>query len=63
MPLNFSEILAEALFPEDVPLGHFHRMVDLREDAIIFFRNYHRSVVFGFCNIKSFSQSGGFEWA
>lgn len=36
MPLYFSEILAEALFPEDVPLGHFHRVLDLRENAIYF---------------------------
>lgn len=26
MPLNFSEILAEALFSEVVPLGHFRRV-------------------------------------
>lgn len=61
MPLYFSEILAEALFSEVVPLDHFRRVVYSREDAIIFFRNYHRSAVFRFCDNKSFSQSDGSE--
>lgn len=62
MPLNFSEILTEALLSDVVPVGHFRRVADSREDAIIFFRNYHRSTVFGFCDIKSLSQSDEFGW-
>lgn len=61
MPLYFSEILAETLFSDVVPLGHFHRVLDSREDAIIFFRNYHRSLDFRCCAIRTFSQSDGFE--
>lgn len=62
MPLHFSETLAEALFSEVVPLGHFHRVADSREHAIIFFGNYHRSAAFGFCDIKPLSQSDGLGW-
>lgn len=60
MPLYFFEIFAKSLFSDVVPLGHFRRVADSREHDIIFFRNYHRSTVFGFCDIKSFSQSDGF---
>lgn len=63
MPLYYFEILAESLFSDVVPLGHFRRVADSQADAIVFFGNYHRSAVFGFCDIKSFSQSNGFEWA
>lgn len=61
VPLYFSEILAEALFSEVVPLGHFHRAVDSQADAIIFFRNSHRRLDFRRRAIKSFSQRDGFE--
>ena len=61
MPLYFSEIITEGSISDIVPLGHFRRAADSQGDAIIFFRNYHRSTVFGFCDIKSFSQSDGFE--
>lgn len=61
MPLYFFEILAKSLLSDVVPLGHFHRVADSQEHDIIFFRNYHRSTVFGFCDIKSFSQSDGSE--
>lgn len=63
MPLYFSEILAETLFSDVVPLGHFHRVHDSWEHAIIFFGLYHRSSIFRCCAIKSFSQSDGFERA
>lgn len=57
----FWEIIAETMFGDVVPLSHFYRVVDSQADAIIFFGNYHRSTVFGFCDIKSFSQSDVFE--
>ena len=59
--IYFLNIDAESLLSDVVPLGHFRRVADSQADAIIFFRNYHRSTVFGFCDIKSFSQSDVFE--
>ena len=61
MPLYFLKIDAESLFSDVVPLGHFHRVADSQADAIIFFWNYHRRLVFRHRAIKSFSQSDGFE--
>lgn len=61
VPLYFSEILAEALFSEVVPLGHFHRAVDSQGVAIIFFWNSHRSLDFRSRAIRTLSQSDGFE--
>lgn len=57
MPLYFSEILAETLFSDVVPLGHSHRVVVSRENAIIFFGLYHRSAIFRCCAIRPLSQS------
>ena len=62
MPLYFSEILPETLFSDVVPLGHFHRVHDSWENAIIFFRIYHRSAVFRCCAIRPLSQSDLFGW-
>ena len=60
MPLYFWEIIAETMFGDVVPLGHFHRVVDSQGDAIIFFGNSHRRLDFRRRAIKSFSQSDGF---
>ena len=60
MPLYFSEIFAEILFSDIVPLSHFHRVADSQADAIIFFGNSHRRLDFRRRAIKSFSQSSGF---
>lgn len=61
MPLYFFEILAEALFSDVVPLGHFHRVHDSWKHAIIFFGLYHRSAVFRCYAIRPLSQSDGSE--
>ena len=61
LPLYFLKIFTEGLFSDIVPLSHFRRMADSQADAIIFFRNYHRRLVFRHRAIKSFSQSDGFE--
>ena len=62
MPLYFSEILTEASISDIVPLGHFRRVADSQADAIIFFRNSHRSLDFRRRAITSLSQSDEFEW-
>ena len=61
MPLYFLNIDAESLLSAVVPLGQFRRVADLQADAIIFFRNSHRSLDFRCRAIRTLSQSDGFE--
>lgn len=58
MTLYFSEILAEALFSDIVPLGHFHRVMDLSGRDIKLFRSG--------CDVSSsdiiYEPSGRLKW-